>query len=176
MVWYLVAQIFSILTSLPQIGRMGESDKDLEIMVLRYQPGVAERKSQKLVHAKRAERMTLAVLAAKLKKQSKRPASQIRQLIRLVQPETVFRRHRDTVRRKWTQENKDKRGRPPIDEQQEHLIVRLAKENLRWDYYRNKGEMKKLGFDVPLTPDRNVLARNGILPDRFVRGRLFGKP
>lgn len=80
------------------------------------------------------------------------------------------------MRRKWTQEKKGKRGRPRIDEQQEHLIVRLAKENLRWGYYRNEGELKKLGFDVSLTPDRNVLARNGILPDRFLRGRLVGEP
>ena len=164
MVWFLVAQIFSTLISLFQIGRMAESDKDLEIMVLRYQLGIAERKLQKPVRANRAERMTLAVLAAKLKKQTKRPASQFRQLIRLVQPETVFRWHRDLVRRKWTQENKGKRGRPRIDDQQEHLIVRLAKENLRWGYYRIEGELKKLGFDVSLTTVRNVLGRNGILP------------
>ena len=32
MVWFLVAQIFSTLISLFQIGRMAESEKDLEIM------------------------------------------------------------------------------------------------------------------------------------------------
>ena len=36
MVWFLAAQIFSTLISLIQIGRISESDKDLEIMVLRY--------------------------------------------------------------------------------------------------------------------------------------------
>ena len=100
MVWFLVAQIFSTLISLIQIGRMTESDKDLEIMVLRYQLGIAERKLQQPVRANRAERMTLAVLIARLKKQTKQPASQFQQLIRLVQPETVFRWHRDLVRRK----------------------------------------------------------------------------
>jgi len=35
MIWFLVAQIFSTLISLIQIGRKTESDKDLEIMVLR---------------------------------------------------------------------------------------------------------------------------------------------
>jgi hypothetical protein len=49
MVWFLVAQIFSTLISLIQIGRMAESDKDLEIMMLRYQLGIAERKLQKPV-------------------------------------------------------------------------------------------------------------------------------
>ena len=80
---------------------MTETDKDLKIMVLRYQLGIAERKMQKPVRANRAERMTLAVLAGRLKKQTNRPANQFRQLIRLVQLETVFRWHRDIVRRKW---------------------------------------------------------------------------
>ena len=101
MVWFLFAQIFSMLISLIQIGRMAETDKDLEIMVLRYQLGIAERKMQKPVRANRAERMTLALLAGKLKHQTDRPAKQFKHLIRLVQPETVFRWHRDLVRRKW---------------------------------------------------------------------------
>jgi len=134
MVWFLVLQLFSTLISLIQIGRMSDSDKDLEIMILRYQLGIAERKIQKPVQANRAEKMTLAVLAGKLKKQTGRPANQFKQLIRLVQPETVFRWHRDLVRRKWTQENMGKRGRPRVDNQIEHLIV------------------------------RNVLGRNGIVP------------
>ena len=164
MVWFLVAQIFSTLISLIQICRMAETDKDLEIMVLRYQLGIAERKMQKPVRCNRAERMTLAVLAAKLKKLTNRPANQFRSIIRLVQPETVFRWHRDMVRRKWTQENKGKRGRPRIDDQLEILIMRLAKENLRWGYYKIEGELTKLGFDFSLTTVRNVLGRNGIVP------------
>jgi len=110
MVWFLVAQIFSTLISLIQIGRMADTDKDLEIMLLRYQLGIAERKMQKPVGANRAERKTLAVFAGRLKQQTGRPANQFRHLIRLVQPETVFRWHRDLVRRKWTEEYTEKRG------------------------------------------------------------------
>ena len=117
MFWFLVAQIFSTLISLIQIGRISDSDKDLEIMILRYQLGIAERKLKKPVRANRVERLTLAVMAGKLKEQTGRPASQFRQMIRLVQPETVFAWHRDLVRRKWTQENQRKRGRPRIDDQ-----------------------------------------------------------
>ena len=39
MIWFLVAQIFSTLISLIQIGRMTETDKDLEIMVLALSVG-----------------------------------------------------------------------------------------------------------------------------------------
>ena len=113
-------------------------------MVLLYQLGIAERKVKKPVRANRVERMALAMLAGRLKKQTNRPANQFRHLIRLVQPDTVFRWHRDLVRRKWTQENNGKRGRPRINDQMEHLIVRLAKENLRWGYYKIEGELTKL--------------------------------
>ena len=62
MVWFLVSQIFSTLISLIQIGRMAETDKDLEIVILRYQLGIAERKLQKPVRANRVEKMTLVQL------------------------------------------------------------------------------------------------------------------
>jgi hypothetical protein len=39
----------------------------------------------------------------------------------------------------------------------EHLIVRLAKENLRRGYYKIEGELTKLGFDISLTTVANVL-------------------
>ena len=164
MIWFLLAQIFSTLISLIQIGRKTESDKDLEILVLRYQLGIAERKLKKPVRANRVERMAMAVLAGRLKKQTGKPANQFKNMIRLVQPETVFRWHRDLVRRKWTQESQGKRGRPRIDDQMEIFIVRLAKENLRWGYYKIEGELTKLGFDASLTTVRNVLSRNGIVP------------
>ena len=81
MVWFLVSQIFSTLISLIQIGRLSETDKDLELMVLRYQLGIAERKMQKPVRANRTERMTLAVLAGRLKKQTNRPTNQFKNII-----------------------------------------------------------------------------------------------
>lgn len=104
MVWFLVAQIFSTLISLLQIGRLSATDKDMEMMILRYQLGIAERRMQKPVRANRTERMIPAVLAGRLKRQDNRPANQLRNIIRLVQPETMFRWHRDLVRRKRAQE------------------------------------------------------------------------
>ncbi|UCC53006.1 MAG: hypothetical protein JSV68_03385 [Anaerolineaceae bacterium] len=177
MIWFLVAQIFSTLISLIQIGRLSEKDKDLEIMVLRYQLGIAERKMQKPVRANRAERMTLAILAARLKKQTNRPASQFRQVIRLFQQETVFRWHRDLVRRKLTQEYLGKRGRPRIDDQVESLIIRLTKENLRSyiEYYNTRRPHQSLeqqsAIPYPKAPGRRAVKKRlllgGILNDYF---------
>ena len=46
-------RFFSILISLILIGQMSKSDKDLEIMIVRYQLGIAERKMKKPLRANR---------------------------------------------------------------------------------------------------------------------------
>ncbi|MFQ5418973.1 MAG: hypothetical protein ACE5EY_01290 [Anaerolineae bacterium] len=103
--------------------------------------------------------MTLAVLAASLKKQTKRPINQFKYLFHIFQPETVFGWHRDLVRRKWTNEKKNKVGRPPTSDEVKDLIVCLALENTNWGYGKIEGELLKLGIDVGATTIRN---RNGL--------------
>jgi hypothetical protein len=57
MIWSAVAHIFSILLELFQIGRMSDSDKDLEILVLRYQLGIADRKLNRTIKPNRIEKL-----------------------------------------------------------------------------------------------------------------------
>jgi transposase len=136
----------------------------LEILILRHQLDVLVRKHGKPVRPNRAEKLTLAILAAKLKKSTNRPVRQLGDIIRIVRPETVIRWHRMLVRRKWTFKQKSKGGRPRISQELEKLIVHLAEENTRWGYGRIEGELLKLGFAVSITTIRNVLDRNGIVP------------
>ena len=164
MVWFFIGHIFSILFSLIRISRLTESDKDIEIVILRHQLDVMVRKQKQPIRPNRAEKATLALLTAQLKKNTKRTIRQLGDVIRIVRPETVIRWHRELVRRKWAQPPTKTAGRPKINQETESLILRLAKENLRWGYYRIEGELKKLGFVTSLTTVRNVLDRNGILP------------
>jgi hypothetical protein len=76
----------------------------------------------------------LAVLATKLKRETNRSTRQLKNIIRIFQPETILRWHRELVRRKWTFPNQAKVGRPCINQEIKELIVRLAKKNLSWDY------------------------------------------
>jgi len=46
MVWFILAQIFSLLLSLVSIGRLSEKEKALEILVLRQQLAITERKKK----------------------------------------------------------------------------------------------------------------------------------
>jgi hypothetical protein len=164
MLWFFIGHIFSVFLSLIRASRLSENDKDFEIIILRHQLDVMVRKQNKPIRPNRAEKAILALLTAQLKQNTQRTIRQLGDVIPIVRPATAIRWHRELVRRKWAQPPQNKAGRPKIKQEIESLIVRLAKENLRWGYYRIEGELKKLGFVASLTTVRNVLDRNGILP------------
>ncbi|MDQ6945374.1 MAG: hypothetical protein M3256_03685 [Actinomycetota bacterium] len=63
----------------------------------------------------------------------------------LVKPETVLGWHRELVRRKWAAyRGRPRRGRPPASEEFRELIMRMARKNSRWGYFRIRGELLKL--------------------------------
>ena len=164
MSWSAVAHVFSILLELIHIGRLSDLDKDLEILVLRYQLGIADRKLNQTIKPNRIEKLTLAVLVSRLKQETNCSANHLRVTLRLFSPRTVFRWHQELVKRKWTYKHQNKGGRPRLSQDVQDLIVRLAKENARWGYGKIEGELLKLGIKVSQTTIRNVLNRHGIVP------------
>ena len=111
--WFILAQAFSIWITIVRIGRLSEQEKDLEILVLRQQLAIMQRKQEKPVKPNRAEKMVLAVLTARLKEVTQRHAGHLRGILRIFQPETVLGWHRELVRRKWSYARRNKGGRPP---------------------------------------------------------------
>jgi putative transposase len=81
----------------------------------------------------------------------------------VVTPETLLRWHRRMVRRHWTYPARP-RGRPPIPDQVQTLIVRLATENPRWGYQRIRGELLNLGLRISSSSIARVLRANGLQP------------
>ena len=107
MAWFILSKIFSVLVAIVSVGRISEKDKDLEIMILRQQLAILQRKQDKIVRPNQAEKMTLAVLMPKLKDVTQQPASRLRNIIRIFQPEAVLGWHRELVRRMWTYKRKN---------------------------------------------------------------------
>lgn len=147
MIWFLVSQLFTLMLTLIRLARTAEADKDLEILILRQQLGIMQRRRDKPVKPNRVEKLTLAVLTASLLKQTNQPASKFKQFIRIFQPETVFGWHGQLVRRKWTHERNGKVGRSPTSDEVKALVIRLAQEN-NWGYGRIEGELQKLGIST----------------------------
>ena len=174
MVWSVVMQVFSTLLELIRIGRLSNSEKDLEILVLRKQLAIVEQQLDKPVRLSRVERLTLAVICVKLKAATGRSVQQLRDVIRIVQPETVLRWHREMVRRKWANQRKNTGGRPRTRRDLEQLIVRFARENSDWGYGKIQGELLKVGYDISEETIALILERHGIPPARSEADRPVG--
>jgi len=127
-----------------------------EVLALRRQVQVLERQIKR-VRWSPGDRLVLAALRERI------PPSAWAGL--LVKPETVLGWHRELVRRKWAAyRGRPRRGRPPASEECRELIVRMARENSRWGYFRIRGELLKLGHTVAATTIRSVLLGAGIPP------------
>ncbi len=85
-------------------------------------------------------------------------------MLRLVQPETVFRWHRELGKRNWTFQRDACGGRPRTAKELERLIVRLARENCDWGNARIEGELAKLGYEISDDTVSNILRQHGIPP------------
>jgi len=132
----------------------GDAAKDLEILVLRHQVTVLRRQGPR-PKLQPADRALLAAVS--------RVLPRARWSCFLVKPETLLRWHRRLVAGAWTYPHRQA-GRPPLDQEVQQLIVRLARENPRWGYQRIKGELQRLGVQVSATAIRTALRRHGLDP------------
>jgi hypothetical protein len=128
MVWFILGYVFTTLVDWISIGRLSSREKDLEILLLRQQLTILQRKLDKSVRPERAEKLTLAVLAAKLKMVTQRPTKQLGETLRLFQPETVLKWHRELVHRKWRYRRGSSGGRPRTKAELEALVVQFVRE------------------------------------------------
>ena len=146
----------TLCRSIQLLALLARSDaaKDLELLVLRHQLTVLRRQ----VPRPKFEPADRALLAAVSRVLPRSCWSCF-----LVKPETLLRWHRRLVAGFWTYPRRG-HGRPPLDEDLQGLIVRLAAENPRWGYQRIQGELLRLGVRVSATAIRTTLRRHGLDP------------
>ncbi len=152
----LIYSLVRVLVDLIAVRRSDQAQLRAEMLVLRRQVQVLERQIRR-VRWSPGDRMIMAALRDRL------PRSAWAGL--LVKPKTVLAWHRALVRRKWAgYRSRPRRGRPPISVERRQLILRMARENPRWGYFRIRGELLKLGYTVAATTIRSVLLAAGIPP------------
>lgn len=138
MIWFMVFQVISILVEVVRLGHQSKREKDLEILLLRRQLAIYERKQRRALRLSRSEKLPLIVLSIKLKAHTRRTIKAMGEVIRIVKPATLFSWHRQLIRLKWTYRSLHSGGRPRIDREIEQLVVRLAREN-DWGFERIEG-------------------------------------
>jgi hypothetical protein len=165
-IFKLLTILFSLILDLLSILRVTDNDKDLEIILLRQQIRILQRKVTTTPRITDPERVVLATLVDKYKGANTGARQRLNQVMMIFKPETVLRWHRELVRRKWTYKRKGKPGRPRITAEVEALIVQMAKENDSWGYERIQGELLKLGHMVCPNTVGNILKRQSF--PRFI--------
>ena len=162
MMWFALMQILSTGLACLWLGCQTERENDLEILLLRRQLEIVDSGRNKPSHVSRAEKLTVAVLAVQLKSVTGWPVKHFGNVLRIFQPETVFKWHRELVRRKWTRQAHDQRGRPRTNQEIERLIVRLARENRGWGNLRIAGELARVAIALSDETVADILRRQGI--------------
>jgi len=117
------------------------------------------------------ERIGLAERAIILGKQG------IEATVNIVKPATILKWHRQLVAKKFDgSRNRSYTGRPPISEEIEKLIVKMAGENPSWGYDKIADAVRNLGHAVSDQTVGNILRRHGLDPSpERVKGESWSK-
>ncbi len=107
-----------------RLSRREEAWKTAEILILRHQLAVLQRRQPRRPKLNWADRALLAALLGVI------PKGRRHRLRLLITPNTILRWHRDIMRRRWAARSmRGKTGRPATRMNIKALILRLAREN-----------------------------------------------
>ena len=133
--------------------------KTAEILILRHQLAILQRRQPRRPKLNWADRALLAALLSVI------PQARRHRLRPLVTPDTILRWHCDIVRRRQAARSAHGRtGRPATRRNIQALIRRLARENPEWGYRRIHGELAGLGVKVAASTVWEILKASGINP------------
>jgi putative transposase len=105
------------------------------------------------------ERKALADIGQKLGKQA------LKEVPKIVKPDTILGWHRKFVAQKFDGSKQRKApNHPPIDQELEAFVVRMAQENRSWGYDRIVGALTNLGHTFSDQTVGNIIERPGIPP------------
>ena len=154
--------VFLLITRLAawlRLSRHEEMWRTAEILILRHQLAVLQRRQPRCPKLNWADRALLVALLSVI------PKARRHGLRLLVTPDTIVRWHRDIVRRRWAARSmRGRTGRPAIRRSIKALVLRLARENPGWGYRRIHGELAGLGVKVAALTVWEILKTNGIDP------------
>ena len=153
-----------------RLSRREEAWKTAEILILRHQLAVMQRRQPRRPQLNWADRALLAALLSVI------PKTRRQRLGLLVTPDTIVGWHRDIVRRRWAAKSAHGRtGRPSTRRNIQALVRRLARENPEWGYRRIHGELAGLGVKVAASTVWEILKASGTDPARRRAGPTWSQ-
>ena len=162
----LLQLIWSVLMGLFR----SRASREAEIVALRHQLNVLQRKSPRRPTFNGLDRLIFVVLF--------RIAPGITDALKIVEPETVIRWHRSGFRQFWRWKSRSRRGRPKVPSDIRQLIREMSLANPLWGAPRIHGELLKLGIDVGQTSVAKYMAKHRKPPSQgwrtFLRNHADG--
>jgi len=141
-----------------------------EILVLRHQLNVLQRKSPQRVAFSNIDRLVFVELY--------RLAPGMLEALKIVRPETLIRWHRMGFCAYWRWKSRPRGGRPKIPADIRKLIYEMSVANPLWGAPRIHGELLKLGINVGQTTVGKYMARRRGPPSQgwktFLRNHADG--
>src|SRR6266853_6088206 len=154
--------VFPLITRVAawlRLSRREERWKTAEILILRHQLAVLQRRQPRRPSLNWADRALLTTLLGVI------PKARRHGLRLMVTPDTILRWHRDIVRRRWAARSvRGRSGRPATRRNIRALVLRLARENPEWGYRRIHGELVGLGVKMAASTVWEILKKAGIDP------------
>ncbi len=142
-----------------RLSQREETWKTAEILILRHELAVLQRRQPRRPNLNWADRALLAALPGVI------PKARRHGMWLLVAPDTILRWRRDLVRHRWAaRSRRGKTGRPATRRNVRALVLRLARENPEWGYRRIHGELAGLGVKVAASTAWEILKNAGIDP------------
>jgi len=154
--------VFFLITRVTMWLRLSQRDeawKTAEILILRHQVAVLQRRQLRCPHVNWADRALLAALPSVI------PEARRHGLRLLITADTIVRWHRGIAgRRQAARSRRARTGRSAASRNIKALVLRLARENPGWGYRRIHGELAGLGVKVAAPAVWKILKANGTGP------------
>src|SRR5436305_2839573 len=154
LIWYALTGLFRSRAAL-----------EAEVLVLRHQLNVLQRKSPKRPAFGNIDRLVFGGLY--------RLAPEVLDALKILKPQTVIRWHRAGFRAYWRWKSRTRGGRPKTPADIRQLIRDMSVANPLWGAPRIHGELLKLGIDVGQTSVAKYMARRRRPPSQGWRTFLL---
>src|SRR6266550_8312952 len=138
-VFLLITRVASWL----RLSRREQAWQTAQILILRHQLAVVQRRQPRRPNVSWADRALLVTLPGVIPK-ARRPGLRL-----LVTPDTIVRWHRGIADRRWAARSlRGNSGRPAARRTIRALVLRLARENPGWGYRRIHGALAGRGVKL----------------------------
>jgi hypothetical protein len=139
--WHLLLVLLSPPAS--PVSRLLRDDRDRQVLALRQQVLILQRRVGKRQRLGRDEKLALLLTCARMKQ------TELLGCLMIVKPSTLVGWHRQIVRRHWTFQSRLRLGRPRTGPQAEQLVLRLARENTGWGCGKIAGDQYCTNSTLP---------------------------